>query len=169
VNGDSFNALYDHTARDLFGYLLRRTHSPEDAADCLAETFLIAWRKREQIPTDEGHARPWMFGVARNVLRRERELDHRSFLAVAELARELLDSHTTAPADSPTTDALAKLSPTDREIIEMLAWDQLSPREVATILNLSANVVRIRSHRARLKLREHVQATTQTESARAAE
>jgi RNA polymerase sigma-70 factor, ECF subfamily len=161
VNADTFGALYDHVARDLLGYLARRTVNPEDAADCLAETFLIAWHKREQIPTDQGQARPWMFGVARNVLRRSRELHDRSSKAVVELAHELQNTYTSVPVDNPTTLALATLSPIDREIIEMLAWDQLTPREVATILNLSPNIVRIRSHRARLKLREHLQTTTQ--------
>ena len=62
--------------------------------------------------------------------------------------------------DDPGMAALKLLSPIDREIIEMLAWDQLTPREVALILQLSPNVVRIRAHRARLKLREHLQTGT---------
>jgi len=55
-SGERFNALYDHNAQDILTYLLRRTTTPEDAADCLAETFLIAWDKREQIPADARHA-----------------------------------------------------------------------------------------------------------------
>lgn len=157
MSEERFQALYCNTARDLLGYFIRRTQSPEEAADCLAETFLVAWRKHDEIPSDGAHARPWVFGIARNVLRRAREQDHKRSEAVEVLAAELRDTRATIPTDDPGTAALKLLSPVDREIIELLAWDQLSPREVATILELSPNVVRIRAHRARLRLREHLQ------------
>lgn len=157
MNAEDFTTLYDHSARDLLAYLVRRTQSPEEAADCLAETFLVAWRKRDEIPPDPAEARPWLFGVARNMLRRTRELDHKRSRTVDALAAELHQARRPVPTDDPATVALSRLSPIDREIIEMIAWDQLSPREVAAILNLSPNVVRIRAHRARLKLREQLQ------------
>jgi RNA polymerase sigma factor (sigma-70 family) len=122
------------------------------------------WRKRDEVPSDRGQERAWVFGVARNVLRRVHERDQRRSAAIDALAAELRDTRTATPSDDPGTAALALLSPVDREIIEMLAWDQLSPREVAKILELSPNVVRIRAHRARLKLREHLQ--TSAEGAR---
>ncbi len=157
MSEERFHALYRVTARDLIGYFIRRTQTPEEAADCLAETFLIAWRKHDEIPSDDAQARPWVFGVARNVLRRALEQDHKRSEAVDALASKLRDARAAIPTDDPGTAALKLLSPVDREIIEMLAWDQLSPREVATILELSPNVVRIRAHRARLRLREHLQ------------
>ena len=157
MTADDFRTLYDQTARGLLAYLLRRAQNSEDAADCLAETFLIAWNKRDQIPSDESQASRWLFGVARNVLRRDRAVDDKVTAATAALARELQDRNSSAPADDPVTLALKQLSPIDREIIEMLAWDQLAPREVATILDLSPNVVRIRAHRARLKLRQQLE------------
>lgn len=157
MSAERFHALYEHSSRDLLGYLVRRTQSPEEAADCLAETFLIAWRKRDQMPQDEAQARPWVFGIARNVLRREREMEHKQSRAVEALASELSGTRLAIPAEDPGTAALTLLSPLDREIIEMLAWDQLSPREVAAILELSPNVVRIRAHRSRIKLREELQ------------
>ena len=151
-----FSALYDATAGDLLVFLLRRTQTPEDAADCLAETFLVAWDKRDRLPSEPEQARPWLFGVARNVLRRARKRDGRASAARAELARELDGAQRQIPGDDPVTAALQRLPPIDREIIEMLAWDRLAPREVAAILELSPNVVRIRAHRARLKLREEL-------------
>jgi RNA polymerase sigma-70 factor, ECF subfamily len=158
VSEERFNMLYERNARDLLGYLVRRTQGPEEAADCLAETFLIAWRKHDEIPSEEAQARPWAFGVARNVLRRVRERDLRRSEAIEALASELRETRAPIPTDDPGTAALQLLSPIDREIIEMLSWDQLSPREIASILDLSANVVRIRAHRARLRLRERLQA-----------
>jgi RNA polymerase sigma factor (sigma-70 family) len=153
-----FSALYDATAADLLAFLLRRTQTPEDAADCLAETFLVAWDKRDKLPTQLEQARPWLFGVARNVLRRDWKRDGRANIARAELSRELQGAQRQIPEDDPVTASLQKLAPIDREIIEMLVWDQLAPREVAAILGLSPNVVRIRAHRARLKLRERLSA-----------
>jgi RNA polymerase sigma factor (sigma-70 family) len=160
VSEERFNRLYERNARDLLGYLVRRTEGHENAADCLAETFLVAWRKRDEIPSDEAAARPWVFGIARNVVRRERELDNKRSRAVEALASELRHTRTMISTDDPGMAALKLLSPIDREIIEMLAWDQLSPREVAVVLELSPNVVRIRAHRSRLKLREHLQTGT---------
>jgi RNA polymerase sigma-70 factor (ECF subfamily) len=155
-SGERFNALYDHNAQDILTYLLRRTATPEDAADCLAETFLIAWDKREQIPAD---ARPWLFGVARNVLRRGHERDDRAQAAAAGLARDLRDAgveSTPAPTAEPVIASLEHLSVIDREIVTLMAWDSLTPREVAKVLRLSPNVVRVRAHRARMKLRRQL-------------
>lgn len=154
VSESGFSALYDAAAADLLAFLLRRTQTPEDAADCLAETFLIAWDKRDTLPSQPDQARPWLFGVARNVLRRSHRRDSRASTAKAELARELYGAQRQIPQGDPVGAALQRLPPIDREIIEMLAWDQLTPREVAAILELSPNTVRVRAHRARLKLRE---------------
>ncbi|HEX5608853.1 MAG TPA: sigma factor [Solirubrobacterales bacterium] len=62
-----FRRLYGAHGRDLMTYALRRTNTPEDAADIVAETILVAWRKVGQIPSGE-EARLWLFGVARLVL-----------------------------------------------------------------------------------------------------
>jgi RNA polymerase sigma-70 factor, ECF subfamily len=156
ASSSGFSALYDATASDLLKFLLRRTQTPEDAADCLAETFLIAWDKRDRLPSQLGDARPWLFGVARNVLKRDWKRDSRASAATAELAHELHGAQRQITDDDPVSVALRQLPSIDREIIEMLAWDQLAPREVAAILELSPNAVRIRAHRARLKLREEL-------------
>jgi RNA polymerase sigma factor (sigma-70 family) len=60
---------------------------------------------------------------------------------------------TVKPQDGAVSEALAELSELDREIVMMLCFDGLAPREIASILGLSANVVRVRLHRAREKLR----------------
>jgi RNA polymerase sigma-70 factor (ECF subfamily) len=159
VNADAFRVLYDDTAPHLLRFLLRRAQTREDAADLLAETFLIAWTKRDQIPADHSHARPWLFGVARNMLKRERAVGTKASEAVEALARDLQACARNIPPDDGVILALSQLSPVDREIIEMLAWDQLAPREVAAILDLSPNVVRIRAHRARLKLRDQLESS----------
>lgn len=153
----SFSDLYQRTHVDLLAFLLRRCASPEDAADCLAETYLVAWRKRDQMPGGL-ETRPWLFGVARNLTRRGTELHSRMAAAARELAAQLHLSTAICPAPDrlerdPVTAALADLPELEREIIMMLIWDELAPREIASILGLSANVVRVRAHRARAKLK----------------
>jgi RNA polymerase sigma factor (sigma-70 family) len=152
-----FSALYDATHLDLFAFLLRRTPTAEDATDCLAETYLIAWEKRERIPAGDG-ARPWLFGVARNVMRRGCERSGRAAAATQALADELesVRAAQSAPAGGDqnlVAAALAALPAIDREIITMISWDGLTPREVATVLGISPNLVRVRAHRARTRLR----------------
>jgi RNA polymerase sigma factor (sigma-70 family) len=145
--------LYEETSQDLLAFLLRRCRTTDDAADCLSETYRIAWEKHDRIPAGD-EARPWLFGVARNVVRREVTHDDRSAVAARELAlsTERVNA-TVVPEDSAVSAALSQLSPLDQEIVMMLSWDELRPREVALVLGLSPNLVRVRAHRARGKLR----------------
>lgn len=66
---DRFDALYRRTSGDILAYLVRRARTVEDAADALAETYAAAWRKLDNLPEGEG-ARLWLFGAARNELRK---------------------------------------------------------------------------------------------------
>lgn len=155
-----FEDLYRSTRTDLLGYLVRRTRNPDLAADLLAETYLVAWRKPESVPAGD-EARPWLFGVARNLLlkdlRRQRTLD----ATMERLAHEIGRLH---DAESAREDeraervaaALAGLSQLDREIVTLNAWEGLAPREIAVVVGTSVNVVRIRLHRARARLRREV-------------
>jgi RNA polymerase sigma factor (sigma-70 family) len=151
-----FERMFCETRTDLLAYLLRRSPNPDDAADALAETYLIAWAKREALPGGE-QARLWLFGVARNVvLQGARRRGFRS--ALAERLGEELRS---AGAQEPVTDdervdtlrkALSALSARDREIVTLTAWEGLTPKQIAIAMGTSANAVRIRLHRARVQL-----------------
>jgi RNA polymerase sigma factor (sigma-70 family) len=159
-----FRALHHATAPDILTYLLRRTATAEDAADCLADTFLIAWNKRATIPPDVADARPWLFGVARNVMRRGQERDARARDAASALAAEIQrlgQPPLGADLDHAVSTALASLPAIDREIVTLMSWEGLSPRDIAQVLDLSPNVVRVRAHRARTKLRQLLSPTTQ--------
>jgi RNA polymerase sigma-70 factor (ECF subfamily) len=158
-----FERLFNATCADLLAYALRRAKSPEDAADLLAETFLIAWRKFDSLPPGD-EARLWLFGVARNVLRRgasrERVLD----AVVTRLAQELRDS---VPASAASLDeesprlraALQGLPEAQREVILLTAWEDLNPREIAAVTGAPVNLVRVRLHRARVRLRRELDIT----------
>jgi RNA polymerase sigma-70 factor (ECF subfamily) len=158
-DAELFTRLYEQSSRDLLAFLLRRCKTPDAAADCLAESYRIAWEKRDRIPGGD-EARPWLFGVARNVVRRDLVRDQRTAAATGDLvAAAERAGATLVPQDTSVADALAELSELDREIMMMLSFDGLAPREVASILGLSANVVRVRAHRAREKLRGTLRST----------
>lgn|SRR5215467_13437277 len=150
----SFEAMYVAYRVPVLGYALRRTASPDDAADILAETFLVAWRKLDQVPSGP-EARLWLYGVARNALanhyRKER---HRTALA-ARLGTELAQSYLPPEYDGESARiaaALRRLPEAQREVLTLSAWEGLDYGQIATVLGCSRNAVRIRFHRARARL-----------------
>ncbi len=151
-----FTQLYHETARDILAYLLRRCATAEDAADALAETYATAWVKRDRIPHGT-QARPWLFGVARNVMHRSHDQHTRANATARQLAAALTTAlpaiDTGLETSGPVHEALTRLSAIDQEIVTLVAWDGLSPADVAEILQMSTNLVRVRLHRARAKLR----------------
>ncbi len=148
-----FEEIYDAFSGLILAYASRRTADAQDAADIVAETFTIAWRRLDDVPAGD-RARPWLYGVARRVLanhhrgnaRRERLRDR---LAVD--ADEMHDP--TAEIGGPDLDrivsALSALSDSDRELLTLVAWDELDRDEIAVVLGCSAATVRLRLHRAR--------------------
>jgi RNA polymerase sigma factor (sigma-70 family) len=149
-----FRHLYAEHGREILAYALRRVSDPEDAADVLAETFLVAWRRAEDVPPGE-QARLWLYGVARRALanqrRGERRRERLGERLRADLAPALAD-----PPELPGPDALAalgRLGPDDRELLRLSAWEELSPAELAKVLGISAVAARSRLHRARRRLR----------------
>lgn len=151
-----FEQLVRTTGRDLLAYALRRTRNADDAADVVAETFLIAWRKLDRLPAGDA-GRLWVFGVARNVLRRGVSRERFEHATVERLAHELGESVPTTSAEdegSPVLRrALARLPEAQREVILLTAWEELSPREIAVVTGVPVNVVRVRLHRARARLK----------------
>jgi RNA polymerase sigma factor (sigma-70 family) len=156
-----FDQLFRETRHDLLAYALRRTRSSEDAADVLAETYLIAWRKLDSIPRGES-GRLWLFGVARNVLRRGGTREHALSMAVARLALELREHEVAEPTREELAPALRaalrKLPEQQREALLLAAWEGLTPREIAAVTATSVNLVRVRLHRARTRLRHTLEA-----------
>jgi RNA polymerase sigma-70 factor (ECF subfamily) len=150
-----FRAVYDANYHRVLGYLLRRTGRREDAEDVVAETFLTAWRRLEQMPPGSA-ARPWLYGIARYALanhqrgeRRRGRLSGRLHGAIA-----LPSAHFAEPDNevARVAAAFARLRADDREVLALVAWEELDPGEIATVLGCSRNAARIRLHRARRRL-----------------
>ncbi|WP_173096131.1 RNA polymerase sigma factor [Actinomadura verrucosospora] len=145
MDEEDFADVYAATHRALLGYALRRCDTPEDAADVVAETFTIAWRRAAEVPSGD-EARLWLFGVARRVLanhrRGVRRHEHKTAALRAELSAPVHD-------DSPVAEVFHALPDRDRELLTLVAWEGLSVPEIAAVLGCSRNAVSIRLHRAR--------------------
>jgi RNA polymerase sigma factor (sigma-70 family) len=157
-----FRTVYDTNYHRVLGYALRRAASREDAEDAVAETFLTAWRRLEEMPHGSD-ARPWLYGVARNALANQRRSERR---------RGRLRGRLRAEPSSPAWDradaneelasvaaAFARLGEEDRELLALAAWEELDAGEIATVLGCSRNAATIRLHRARRRLARQLQST----------
>ncbi|GGO91623.1 DNA-directed RNA polymerase sigma-70 factor [Nocardioides phosphati] len=145
-----FEELYRATAGELFGYFRRRTGV--DAEDLVAEVFTIAWRRRGDLPP-EPLRRAWLFGVARKLLIADIRRSARAAAAAEDLATLSPDVADPVSRNAPVVAAaLARLSPAEREIIELTEWERLTPAEVAVALGVRAGTARVRLHRARRAL-----------------
>jgi RNA polymerase sigma-70 factor (ECF subfamily) len=164
-----FSSLYRGQARDLLGYALRRSADPDDAADVVAETFLIAWRRLADVPPGD-EARLWLYGTARRVLanqvRGTRRRDRLTERLRDELRRQLPARQ--ARDSSELLEALAELSEADRELLMLIGWEELTPAEAARALEISPLAARARLHRARRRLRARL-AERQPSNPRSAE
>jgi RNA polymerase sigma-70 factor (ECF subfamily) len=156
-----FRLLFDQQRRAVLGYVLRRVDDPEDAADAVAETFLVAWRRLDDVPRGDG-ARPWLLGVARRVVANQRRGARRHTGLADRLGRELA-AQVPAVADPSESDLLVRralecLTDDDREILLLAGWEGLSPAEIAVAAGLSAVAARSRLHRARRRFRAELAA-----------
>ncbi len=134
---------------------LRRRATSDDAADVLNDTLLVLWRRLDDVPA--AATLPWCYAVARRCLANHRRAARRQ-LALLERVRDLFDrtrpdvAGRAAPDAEPLSWALTRLSGEDREVIRLWAWEELEPREIAVVLEVSPNAVSIRLHRARKRL-----------------
>ncbi len=150
-----FSRLYREQGRAILAYALRRVADPEDAADVVAETFLVAWRRLGEVPAGAG-ARLWLYGVARRVIANLHRTERRRTRLGQRLAESLRTELATHPAPSgeaaEVLRAMAGLSDGDRELLLLVSWEELSPGEAAKVLEISSLAARSRLHRARRRL-----------------
>lgn len=151
VPGDSarrFAVLYERTYGAIYAYAARRVGGGA-ADEVAAETFLVAWRRFDAIPEDP---LPWLYGVARNVVLRHYAAIGRQDRVRAALAHERAESSPglqDGGADPRLWEAWERLGVADREVLALVAWEELSVAEAARVLGCSAPVFSVRLHRAR--------------------
>ena len=166
-----FRSAYRNHYRSVLAYALRRTSVRADAEDVAAETFAVAWRRVDKLPTTEPDQLAWLYAVARRTLANH----HRGRLRAARLDELLLivDPSTVPGADDGVVDesdlrvaiaALGDLSSKDQEILLLALWEDLSTGEIATVMGLSKPNVSLRLHRAKRRLRDRFTAAVQEPS-----
>jgi RNA polymerase sigma factor (sigma-70 family) len=156
-----FATLCDRHATAVHRYLGRRVG--ELADDLLSETFLVAFRRRAAYRADHLEVRPWLIGIATNLVHGHARTERRRYRALARAAAE----PETSPPDpgectdrlaaqalrGPLAGALAGLKARDRDALLLLAWGQLSYEEIAAVLDVPVGTVRSRLNRARRQTR----------------
>ena len=159
---ERFAVLFDRHAAHIHRYLARRA-GREVADDLVAETFLAAFAKRERYDLSRADARPWLYGIATNLVGQHRRDGARQYrISQAATAEPEVPGHAervaadvTARAMRPLLDAaLAALPADDRDVLLLIAWEQLTYQEVSQALAIPVGTVRSRLHRARTKVRQ---------------
>ena len=149
---EDFEALYVRHAGAVRGYAMRRC-DPETADDVVADVFLTAWRRRDELPEEP---LPWLLGTARRVLANHARGQSRHGRLLNRLAAE--PRTIVPPAVAPGREsarvqaALASLTESDRELLLLMAWDGLELGQAAEVLDVRPNTLAVRFHRARRRL-----------------
>jgi len=164
-----FATIFDRHAATLFRFLVRRV-GRDTADELLGETFRIAFERRAVYDCDHANARPWLYGIATNLVARHRRTEARRLRATARLSVDRSgdagDTAVTSVIDAldalgdwPTVaDGIADLPDGERDALLLYAWEELSYEEIAIALTIPIGTVRSRLNRARKKLRELVPA-----------
>ncbi|MBO0825116.1 MAG: sigma-70 family RNA polymerase sigma factor [Actinobacteria bacterium] len=151
--GRRFDALYEAYRADVVSYCTWRADSASDAQDAVADVFLTAWRRLDDVPAGDA-ALVWLYATARRMLANQRRSTRRR----AALAERLAAA---APAEEPSDnpeehlvrEALRRLGPLDREVLLLSEWEGLTPARIAEILRCPTVTARGRLHRARRRFR----------------
>jgi RNA polymerase sigma factor (sigma-70 family) len=159
---ERFAALFDRHAGELHRYVARRLGAGV-ADDLVAETFLAAFRQRREYDLARLDARPWLYGIATNLVSRHRRTEARLYRALARTGVDpVAADHADQVAARVTAEgtsrrvaaALARLPRRDRDVLLLVAWAELRYEEVAAALGIPVGTVRSRLHRARRQVRE---------------
>ncbi|WP_432933117.1 RNA polymerase sigma factor [Microbispora sp. CA-135349] len=167
-NSELFTAVYDRYFHDIYRYVAGRLGT-QVAEDITAETFLLAFDRRDRFEPERGGLRPWLFGFATNLVARHRHKEARRYKALARLdPAPVVEGHESQVVTSVTAQpylakALASLNGGERDVLLLLALGQLSYNEVAQALGISLGTVGSRLSRARAKIQALIDKETTCE------
>lgn len=153
-----FDSLFRSCVADIAAYCRWRTRSAADAEDALAEVFLTAWRRLDDVPASGPEARVWLYAAARRVTANQHRAARRRLGLVDRIMQVRSETiPARAVTDGPDAErvraALAQLSARDREILLLAEWEELSSAEAARVMGCSEGSARGRLHRARRRFR----------------
>lgn len=153
---ERFRALYESTRPRIIAYATRRTSSFDDAAEVVAETFAVAWRRVDDIPEGEA-CLLWLYAVARRVNANSNRRTRRRVDLIEQIGAELrtaLPPHTSGITEDgmAAMAAFRQLGDGDQEILMLAGWEGLNSVQLGCVLGCSPTAARIRLFRARSKL-----------------
>jgi RNA polymerase sigma factor (sigma-70 family) len=159
---DAFAELFHRHSGEIGRYVTRRI-GPGIAEDIVAETFLVAFRRRDSYDGSRTDARPWLYGIATNVMRRHRRDEVRALRALertgsdpvmTESFADRVDGQVSAAETSRLlAPALARLNAGQRDVLLLTAWAGLTLDQIAEVLGIPHGTARSRLNRARTKIR----------------
>jgi RNA polymerase sigma factor (sigma-70 family) len=158
---EQFTVLFHRHAPHIQRYVIRRL-GPDAADDIVAETFLLAFRQRDRYDQARADARPWLYGIATNLISHHRRAEVRLYRALArtgadpvcEAFTDRVDDRVSAgQAGQLIAAALAGLTAELRDTLLLAAWSDLSYEQIALALDVPVGTVRSRLSRARTRLR----------------
>jgi RNA polymerase sigma-70 factor, ECF subfamily len=160
---DAFVELYDRWARPLLGFFVRRVRDPEVAADLVAETLAVVFEKRARFRDTGAPASAWLYVIASRELSRyfrRQRVEMRAFArlgvalpAVDTESASAIEALVNQDADAdPLADAIAEMSKSEQDAVQLRVVEQLDYREIAVRLNCSVIAARVRVHRGLARL-----------------
>lgn len=172
---EAFDAFYRGHIEAIQRFVARRVDDPYLAADLTADIFLAAISSAHTYRAGRSGARAWLYGVARNVVAAQARQRYRERNAVQRLSgRRLVEeddvarlvARIDAQAQARTLyAAMERLSDKERAVLELVALEDMTPRQVADVLGIKPITVRVRLYRARRLLQEHLNPSTAPETA----
>jgi RNA polymerase sigma factor (sigma-70 family) len=161
-NPERFGIIFDAYYAEIHGYIAQRLGSGV-AADITAETFLAAFKSRQRYDSNRASVRTWLYGIATNLVGKQRRTEIRALRAFARLdANTQAEGHEERVSSQVSAEgvrgvlaeALAGLNPGERDVVLLVAVAELGHDEVAAALGVSYGTVGARLSRAKAKLRE---------------
>ncbi len=164
-DAQAFSVFFRRHVDSVTRYAFRRCATPEDVSDLVGECFLIALQAAGRYRPETDTALPWLFGISRRlVAKQRRRLASRSrllaktsnvFPRFTEGEEDAVAAAIDAARQAPLLEAaISRLSPSERDVLELVAYDGLTPTEAAFALGITANAARLRLSRARKTVRE---------------
>lgn len=161
-DGEQFATIFDRYAAVIHRYLSRRI-GVSIADDLTSQTFLVAFDRRTSFDPAHPTALPWLYGIATKLLSRHRRTEVRQYRAFARTGVDAFqDSHDERIAARVTASALSRqlaaalhrLPADQRDVLLLIAWEELSYQEAGDALGIPVGTVRSRLSRARSKVRD---------------
>jgi len=157
----AFGVIFDRHGSTLLRFLARRV-DPAEAEDLLGEVFRIAFERRPAFDRSRDSARPWLYGIAANLVAKHYRSETRRLRALARAGAARVPDEdpaerAVAAADAGVrwarvVDAIGVLPEAERQVLLLFAWEELSYEEIATALGVPVGTVRSRLSRARGRL-----------------